>query len=50
MEAILTLDPYYSLNEVHNIAHRVENKLKKSSSCIQDVVHIDPCDDNNKVW
>lgn len=47
----ITLDSCYSLNEAHNIAHKVENKLKKSISGIQDVVvHIDPCDDSNELW
>lgn len=41
----IILDSCYSLNEAHIVAHRVENKLKKSISGIQDVVvHIDPCD------
>ncbi len=40
----IILDSCYSLNEAHNIAHKVENKLKESISGIQDVVvHIDPC-------
>lgn len=42
----IILDSCYSLNEAHDIAHEVENKLKNSISGIRDVVvHIDPCDE-----
>ncbi|MDI6644204.1 MAG: cation diffusion facilitator family transporter [Methanobacteriaceae archaeon] len=43
----VTMAACYSLDEAHNISHKVEEDLKKAIPGINDVVvHIDPCEEN----